>query len=323
MTIEVATYITDLQPVNPASTDQVAQGDDHLRLIKQVLQNTFPNANKVNYFPAIIGNISGVLPATYQNAVVYYDTSSGGFAVTLPTLTSAQGGWSCTLVKISGDQNAITVSPASGNIYSPFGLVPTIRVGATCSPAQFVWSGATWICMKSGPLIGSTANFDGPTIPAGYLNLDGSSFSSTTFAELASALGTNVLRDKRGRADFGVDTGQVNMNTTGWGGATSLGSARGGGGYASLGMANMASYTPSGSVSTSIIQGGSYPNMMGFISPGNNVGYGGTNNGGLGVSLNGLLSASSSFSGNNNGGSSAPFSIVPPGIATQKIIRAC
>jgi hypothetical protein len=43
MALETATYIADLNPTNPPGTDPVAQADDHLRLIKQVLQNTFPN----------------------------------------------------------------------------------------------------------------------------------------------------------------------------------------------------------------------------------------------------------------------------------------
>src|SRR5262249_18360130 len=40
-----ATYISDLVPTNPTGSDQKAQGDDHIRLIKKVLQNTFPTAN--------------------------------------------------------------------------------------------------------------------------------------------------------------------------------------------------------------------------------------------------------------------------------------
>lgn len=43
MPIEPATYIDDLNTDYPESDDGVAQGDDHLRLIKQVLKNTFPN----------------------------------------------------------------------------------------------------------------------------------------------------------------------------------------------------------------------------------------------------------------------------------------
>ncbi len=43
MALEIAIYIDDLVPGNPESGDNVSQGDDHIRLIKQVLQNQFPN----------------------------------------------------------------------------------------------------------------------------------------------------------------------------------------------------------------------------------------------------------------------------------------
>lgn len=42
MALETATYIDDLQANWPANTDAVSAGDDHIRLIKKVLQNTFP-----------------------------------------------------------------------------------------------------------------------------------------------------------------------------------------------------------------------------------------------------------------------------------------
>jgi hypothetical protein len=41
--LESATYIHELEPSNPAGTDQLAQGDDHLRMLKAVLRATFPN----------------------------------------------------------------------------------------------------------------------------------------------------------------------------------------------------------------------------------------------------------------------------------------
>jgi hypothetical protein len=43
MAIESATYIKQLVAANPLSTDSVSQADDHLRMIKSVLVNTFPN----------------------------------------------------------------------------------------------------------------------------------------------------------------------------------------------------------------------------------------------------------------------------------------
>ena len=43
MALESASFINQLNSANPLSTDTVSQADDHLRLIKQVLVNTFPN----------------------------------------------------------------------------------------------------------------------------------------------------------------------------------------------------------------------------------------------------------------------------------------
>lgn len=45
MALENAQYVSQLNVANPLSTDTVSQADDHLRLIKSVLKNTFPNLN--------------------------------------------------------------------------------------------------------------------------------------------------------------------------------------------------------------------------------------------------------------------------------------
>ena len=43
MTVESASYISQLNTSNPAASDNISEGDDHLRLIKSVLQTQFPN----------------------------------------------------------------------------------------------------------------------------------------------------------------------------------------------------------------------------------------------------------------------------------------
>lgn len=43
MALETATYIDDLVTSNPSAADPTEQGDDHIRMIKTVLKNTFPN----------------------------------------------------------------------------------------------------------------------------------------------------------------------------------------------------------------------------------------------------------------------------------------
>lgn len=45
MALETASYISQLIPTNPLSTDLVSQTDDHLRVIKGALVNSFPNVN--------------------------------------------------------------------------------------------------------------------------------------------------------------------------------------------------------------------------------------------------------------------------------------
>jgi len=45
MSVESATYITQLSTANPAAGDPRSQGDDHLRLIKSVLTSSFPNVD--------------------------------------------------------------------------------------------------------------------------------------------------------------------------------------------------------------------------------------------------------------------------------------
>lgn len=43
MALENGTYINSLDASNPTITDQIDQGDDHLRLIKSTIKSTFPN----------------------------------------------------------------------------------------------------------------------------------------------------------------------------------------------------------------------------------------------------------------------------------------
>ena len=47
MALETGTYISDLVVTNPTATDLKSQGDDHLRLVKSTIKNTFPNVTGV------------------------------------------------------------------------------------------------------------------------------------------------------------------------------------------------------------------------------------------------------------------------------------
>lgn len=315
MGLETATYIGGLTPAWPLSGDLKAQGDDHIRLLKATLQATFPSATKPFYFPkteAISGTLT--LDATDQNNLIIVDTTAGNVVVNLPSgFTSAEAGWKCEVVKTSADVNAALVTPASGTITSKAGSTATIRVGIYCEPAKFIWTGSAWICSKPGPNIGSTEEYNGSTVPYGYLAEDGSAYNSTNFAELFAVTASSNLRDKRGRVSIADGTGSgltARVNGTTYGAETMQ-----------LAVGNLPAETPAGTISAS----GSIPSQIQVNTSGTSLGGGGgasnpiTNTqAGVGVTV------TASFSGTAFPGRSATaFGLLQPSIGVKKIIRAC
>ena len=74
MALESATYISGLVDTNPSGSDSISQGDDHLRLIKEVLKNTLPNADE-----AINGvHTSATSPTPNTSGQMWFDTSGSG-----------------------------------------------------------------------------------------------------------------------------------------------------------------------------------------------------------------------------------------------------
>jgi hypothetical protein len=72
MTVESATYISGLVPAYPPGSDSISEGDDHLRLLKSVLQGTFPNAND-----ALNAVHTGTSEPTSKTAgTIWYDTTA-------------------------------------------------------------------------------------------------------------------------------------------------------------------------------------------------------------------------------------------------------
>ena len=57
-------YLDDLNSSNPAAGDDVSEGDDHIRGIKNVLKLTFPNIDAaVNATPTELNYVDGVTSA--------------------------------------------------------------------------------------------------------------------------------------------------------------------------------------------------------------------------------------------------------------------
>ena len=73
MGLESATYLNGLVNTNPGATDNVSQGDDHLRLIKSVIKNSFPSVDAaVNAI-----HTSASAPSTSISAgLIWFDTTN-------------------------------------------------------------------------------------------------------------------------------------------------------------------------------------------------------------------------------------------------------
>ena len=84
MALESATYINSLVNTNPSGSDSISQGDDHIRLIKSVLQNSFPNVASAttpivavtHNLPASSGYMRGESYATTAQTITHTKVSS-------------------------------------------------------------------------------------------------------------------------------------------------------------------------------------------------------------------------------------------------------
>ena len=209
MSIEVATYIADLQPVNPPSTDPRSQGDDHIRLIKQVLQNQFTGASRALQIPGIVSlSISSTLTKLQGESTVYVNTSGGPVTLTTPSLTAADAGWRIFICKTSSDVNPIFVVPSSGALSSGGYTVTRAR---RCIPGRrfgLIWDGLNWFLERAGGLpIGALIDFWGTTLPAGFEWPNGQTLSTvaTNYPEYNAVYGSGATPDLRGYAGVTLD----------------------------------------------------------------------------------------------------------------------
>ena len=72
MALESATYVSGLVQANPPGTDAISQGDDHIRLIKKVLLNSFPNADAA--LNAI--HTKATAPSSTSAGLIWFDTTA-------------------------------------------------------------------------------------------------------------------------------------------------------------------------------------------------------------------------------------------------------
>lgn len=215
MSLESATFISDLVASNPASSDQRKQGDDHLRLIKTTLQSTFPDANRAIRFGGISSKSANYSALVGDDkSVIVVDTSGGSVTVTLPATGTLTAPWLATIVKGTTDANPVFVAPAAGTING----FAKIRCNRPYTEYRFLWTGAIWIRLQSPGEVpaGTLEDYIGDaTYPVGYAFAYGQEISRADHPELFAAWGgrhgtgdgstTFNAPDARGRTTAGLD----------------------------------------------------------------------------------------------------------------------
>ena len=88
MTIETATFLAALDSTKPLNTDLVSEGDDHLRLLKAVLQATFPGRGVGEKAP--LSRIAPFAPGLSEISALF--VANGATQADLPAVSGLPGG---------------------------------------------------------------------------------------------------------------------------------------------------------------------------------------------------------------------------------------
>jgi microcystin-dependent protein len=208
MGIETATFVTDLVNTNPGSSDLRNQGDDHLRLLKTVLQSTFPTASKAFYNPTSAAkSVDFTVVLADMNKIFVVDTTAGAVTATLPTLAAGDAGWRCSLIKSNTGVNPVFVAPPSGSLTSGALSLTKTRRSIPGAKIDCIWSGTAWVVTRAINLpVGTCIEFHGTALPTGYEWPSGQTLSSSAnYPDYNGAMGTLVTLDKRGRIGVPLD----------------------------------------------------------------------------------------------------------------------
>ena len=155
MALETATFINGLVITNPTSSDDVGDGDNHIRLLKSTIKSTFPNITGAvtGTHTAINSAVTGFSSATNANtaSTIVQRDASGNFSA--GTITAA----------LTGNVSGNVTGNVTGN------LTGDVNGNASGSSGSCTGNAATatkWANARTITLSGDTT---------GSVGLDGSS----------------------------------------------------------------------------------------------------------------------------------------------------
>jgi len=188
MALENGTYVNSLVPANPASTDGLAQADDHIRLIKSTIKNTFPNLTgavtatqaDLNSSPSTLTDL-GITDGTASGQVLTTD-GSGNFSFTALPAGTTDTNYYVTGGSVSG--TTLTLTREGLGSVSISGLPTAVTnnnqltngagyITASSIPSQSTSFGAVGtyaFLVKNGSSVASGSSYSGSSLQSGGVN---------------------------------------------------------------------------------------------------------------------------------------------------------
>src|ERR1043165_5290682 len=136
MSLESGSYIANLNPANPAPNDPKSQGDDHIRLIKDVLQKSFPGFSGAIVVTGTDGGVanaytltpSPALPSYVDRMIVVFSptvANTGASTLNISSLGTLQ-------IRSVDGQPMVANDLAAGSFYIGFRVSGVLRlIGVT------------------------------------------------------------------------------------------------------------------------------------------------------------------------------------------------
>ncbi len=145
MTIEAATYLKDLNSALPATGDLVAEGDDHLRLMKTVLQTTFPGRGVADM--GVVAKATDFSASVTEIGCIYKCTAA--LTLTPPVVSGLVAGthW---FIRAGG--GAVVIDPPDAALVNG---AATLTL-PTDSAAILAFDGTDWVAFVMGSLQAGT-----------------------------------------------------------------------------------------------------------------------------------------------------------------------
>jgi hypothetical protein len=176
--LETGTYISDLVTTNPTGSDNYATADDHIRLLKSTIKNTFPNINNaVNPTDEELNFVDGVTSAIQTQIDAKLATAN--LLTQILTVDGAASGIDADL--LDGQSSAFYQSAANINA----GTLAVARGGTGVTTS----TGTGNVVLSASPTLTGTTT--AATLNATTLQQGGASLTNGAFLRFARGVFTN------------------------------------------------------------------------------------------------------------------------------------